>query len=375
MQTETGMVTASDGSLTIRGRSGEASSIFSAIFTRGVILTVVLCAAGCGQKQSDDFESQVQPIGADHHIGANGRDFCIPLDEPVWKSVAESSFMRSDDPVIGITTEKASYAIPWWVLKNHHVANFVADGEEILVTLCERCSSAAAFSPVVDGKRLTYQVVGIYNGTHILRDHETRTFWLPFLGIGMNGVHKGRHLQRRRVDQATWADWLELHPGTFVAFEVESARAGHGSEDSPGSEKLGGKMLTTLQHTDGRLGRNELLLGVMVDGHERAYSMAALTANGVVLQEQLGNASIVVFHKPQTYMAAAFIRTVNGEMLDFTLNDQGRIVDQKTGSIWNLAGEAIEGPLSGTKLKACTYSMEEWYIWYTQHPLTTVYSK
>jgi hypothetical protein len=192
--------------------------------------------------------------------------------------------MRPDDPVVGITTNKGAYAIPWWVLKNHHVANFDVDGEETLVTLCEACSSAAAFDPRVEGERLHYRIVGLYSGTHILRNQETQTFWLSFLGTGMDGPHRGKQLRRRRLDQAVWADWLAMHPETFVAFAEESARSGHGSKHSPGTPLLAKKMEETLQRPDSRAPQHDLVLGVMVEGAERAYPMKELSKNGSVLQ-------------------------------------------------------------------------------------------
>jgi hypothetical protein len=260
------------------------------------------------------------------------------------------------------------------VLKNHHVANFDVDGEEILVTLCEMCSSASAFDPRVDGERLHWQVVGIYNGTHIIRDEETQTFWLPFLGRGHKGPHAGKQLKRRRVDQATWADWLQLHPQTQVAFEEESAREGHGSKDFPGATFMGGNMLATMQHRSLRLSQNDLVLGVVVNDESRAFPMAELTQNGAVLQEVLGELPLVVLHKPHTFLAAAFSRRHNEELLDFDTNEKGEIVDRQTGSTWNYAGVAVAGPLTGIELEPVTYSMEEWYMWFTQHPKTTLYS-
>lgn len=330
-------------------------------------LAACLLLGGCGE---------TPPAGFDRHVRAfwEERDWCTPLDKPVWKLRADASFMRPDDPVVGITTGMGSYAIPWWVLKNHHVANLNLDGEEIMVTLCELCSSAAAFDPRFEGQRLHFRIVGVYNGTHIIRDEETRTIWLPFLGLGKHGPHTGQQLKRRRVDQATWADWLELHPETLVAYEGEEARKGHGSEHFPGYDFAADGMADSLLHHDDRLTPNVLVLGVVVDGEEIAYPMSTLTKIGPVLQQEVGVQSLVILHKPDSYMAAAFSRTVNNEQLDFSSNDRQEIVDRQTGSVWNFAGVAKSGPLAGTKLEPVTYIMEEWFIWAAQHPQTRIHS-
>ena len=340
-----------------------------------LVCSLVVCAglSGCKKSAPGIPLDEIRPLGDDNEIGQY-HDFCEPLEQPVWKPAANSEFMRPDDPVIGILTKQGAYALPWWVLKNHHVANFDVDGEEILVTLCEMCSSASAFDPRVDGERLHYRVVGIYNGTHIIRDEETQTFWLPFLGRGQKGPHMGKQLKRRRVDQANWADWLQMHPQTQVAYGEPSAREGHGSKHFPGATLMGDGMLASLQHRSLRLSQNDLVLGIVVNDEHRAFPMAELTQNGAVLQEVLGELPIVVFHKPHTFLAAAFSRQHQDEMLDFTTNEKGEIVDRQTGSTWNYAGIALEGPLSGTELEPVTYSMDEWYMWFTQHPQTTLYA-
>ena len=149
---------------------------------------------------------------------------------------------------------------------------------------------------------------------------------------------------------------------------------GHGSGDLPGTKRIGRNMAKSLKHKDDRLPRHDLILGVTVNGAERAYPMKALTRKGAVLQEQLGDRPIVVLHKPESFLAGAFVRDVNGTLLDFTQNDRGEIVDQQTGSTWNFAGICKSGTLQGTELEPVTYIMEEWYIWVTHHPQASLYS-
>ncbi len=69
-------------------------------------------------------------------------------------------------------------------------------------------------------------------------------------------------------------------------------------------------------------------------------------------------------------------RRVDGEALVF--GNQGALLlanmtwwDHKTGSIWTqLTGEAIAGPLEGTKLQLIPMSIAPWNTWFEQHPDT-----
>ena len=320
------------------------------------------------QKSPDGFLSKIKGF-------KKVFDWCLPLEEPAWKPGSDASFMRPDDPVVGFMTEKGAYALPWWILKNHHVANLDVDGEEILVTLCEACTSAAAFDPRVDGVRLHFRIVGMYNGTHILGDRETDTYWLSFLGTAQYGPQEGKQLKRRRVDQSTWSEWLEMHPETFVAYRDVNAREGHGSEDFPGRTYIGKFMFESRQREDDRLPMHSLILGVTVQGEDRAYPMKTLTESGPIVEDRLGDQPIVVFHKPGSYLAAAFFPEIDGQLLNFSCNEQQEIVDTQTKSVWNYAGVAQTGPLAGKQLKPTIYIMEEWYIWVAYHQQFTLYTR
>ena len=72
-------------------------------------------------------------------------------------------------------------------------------------------------------------------------------------------------------------------------------------------------------------------------------------------------------------MAAAFSRQLEDRRLEFESNEDGKIMDRQTKSTWTLAGVADSGPLRGKKLQPVTYIMEEWFIWATYHPQTTIW--
>ena len=77
--------------------------------------------------------------------------WCKPLNAPDWRGDGDFGHMRPDDPVLGVCRNGKAWALPWWIMKNHHVANVVLDGEPILITLCELCSSASAFRSNLNG--------------------------------------------------------------------------------------------------------------------------------------------------------------------------------------------------------------------------------
>ena len=300
--------------------------------------------------------------------------FCYPLVDPRWLAAKDAAHMLADDPVLGFELGGKAWALPWWIMKNHHIANLELGGKPLLVTLCEACSSGAAFDPVIDGKRHTFRLEGLYNGTIMPIDYETGSRWTGFTGESIQGPLKGRVMERLSLFQCTWQEWLDLHPDTLVPDGEGESRTGHGEGHFPGGPIVAPRFRALLSHIDTRLPHYELVLGVMAGGHARAYPLARLEEKGRVLNERLGTADIVVFNRPGTWMAGAYERTLDGRSLTFRA-DGDVVRDEETGSRWEISGRCVEGPLAGRQLKYLHSGVEEFHIWGAFHPGTEVFGE
>src|SRR5262249_10250395 len=151
-------------------------------------------------------------------------------DEPTWLSAESTPHMRPDDAVLGVVIDDQAWALPWWIMKNHHVANLVLAGRPVMLALCEACAGAAAFDAGLAGHRHTFRVEGFYSGTLILIDAETGSLWAPFSGEALYGPLTGRRLERRSLYQCTWREWTTLRRDTLVPDGRGERREGHGSD-------------------------------------------------------------------------------------------------------------------------------------------------
>jgi hypothetical protein len=295
-----------------------------------------------------------------------------PLEEPGWVPVDDASHMRDDDPVLVVTLAEHSYVLPWWVMKNHHVANLALEGMPLTVTLCERCSSGAAFHGAVDHETRTFQVIGIWKGTHALADHETESIWTSFSGECIWGYHRGFRLRQLPLLQTRWIDCLTMQPAPLVVDGVGETREGHGSSRWPGSYEppLG----YVPMEVDPRLPSNELVLGVDLDHVARAYPLPTVLAADGVLNDTVGGVDIVVLGGPGPYTAIAFDRRLGDRLLRFSRRN-GCTVDEETGSVWDVTGVAVSGPLAGQRLAFVSSRVEEWYAWAAYNPTTDISSE
>ena len=294
-----------------------------------------------------------------------------PMDRPRWSRVEAAAHMRDDDPVLGIVRGSEAWALPWWIMKNHHVANLELGGEAIVVTFCEACSGAAAFRADVAGERRQFRLVGTYNGTILVADDQSRTLWAPFAGRGLVGPLEGTRLERLPMVQTDWKGWSRLQPHTRVLVADPKRRGGHGHGFGPGSEGLDEGFRSTLaKPMDPRLSHNELVLGVDLDGTAKAYPLDRL---GPVLNDTVGGHEIVVLREPGSRLALAFHRRLGGEVLELEVADDGAIVDRGSKSRWSYFGEATSGPHQGKRLPFAPSGLEEWYAWAASFPDGTIH--
>lgn len=284
------------------------------------------------------------------------------LVDPGMVPAPDAHHMRDEDIVLGVVERGEARAYPWWILLMRHVANDVVGGRPTAVVLCNQCSSGMAFDPVVDGRRLTFEVRDIWNGTAAMRDRETGSLWAPFLGLAIDGEMKGRTISLLPLWQMEWRAWRELHPDTKVL-------AGDPSLDpwrkaSIEHATIGRRFRETAARVDPRLPPATLVLGVVTGGGQRAYRLDALTSGDGVVNDVVGGVPVVVLAHPSrgSYGAVAFARRVDGRILTFHAGPNGP-TDREMGSRWSLEGRAIDGPLAGTRLPYVASHVAMWYVW------------
>ena len=113
-----------------------------------------------------------------------------------------------------------------------------------------------------------------------------------------------------------------------------------------------------------------------------ALSSGEASANSVVVGEQ----DLVIFWKAGQASAldegiledgrdvgsvGVFSRVVDGQALTFA-TEGDRFVDEETGSVWLISGEATSGPLEGTQLERVEHLDTFWFSWSTYQPDTTL---
>ncbi len=351
------------------------------------------------------------------------RPSALPLNNPSFTSGAAAAYMHPDDAVVGVVVRGKPRAYPWWYVVNYHVINdtvVVSDQSipgvipsatndawsqyehyppandprdpyiPLLVTLCEACSGASAYIPIVDTKldnplifaqcRSQGSSAGSYTavGVYTICDMQSHSRWHPFTGEANSGPLAGKHLQRIPVSVEKWSDWLKLWPSTVVAVAAREMRVR--THARLRGNFMGAKgMHPTLRKwmnenpglVDSRVPINTMVLGIKSHNENKslAYPLATLKQAGGVDQLEF-EGKPYLFIVAGTFRGAVFHRYNNGVALDMAVeSSQPLMLRDQTDTVWNELGEAISGPNQGDRLKMVNDAyLAEWSEWIMEHP-------
>ena len=313
--------------------------------------------------------------------GGPPRDGIPPLDNPRFESIASADQWIEDlEPVILLDHKGEARVYPLQILTWHEIVNDEIAGDPVVVTFCPLCNTALAFHrPVVDDITLTFGTSGnLRNSDLVMWDRQTESWWQQFTGEAIVGDLTGTRLEPLPVVIISWADFKDNHPdGHVLSINTGFVRS-YGRNPYAGYDNVNSFPFAFIGNLDEQLPPMTRVVGVLAeDGLGGAFERE-LIQEKQVLNENLGEHPIVIFWKGGTASAldsgsipngrdigtiAVFSREIDGKVLTFSANGKGTFSDTETGSLWDILGGALEGPLAGGQLTPITHHDTFWFAW------------
>ncbi len=340
-----------------------------------------------GEFPKTDFEKRTVDL-SEIMSGGPPRDGIPAVDHPRHTSTEEAGeWLDPDEPVIAVELGGEARAYPLQILIWHEIANDELGGTPIAVTFCPLCNSAIVFDRRFDEAVLDFGTTGrLRLSDLVMYDRQTETWWQQLTGEGIIGEHAGRELVRLPAAIVAWNDFRTAFPsGSVLSRETGHTRP-YGSNPYSGYDSATRPFLF-LRTPDPRLPAMERVLHVTAGGAERIYPFGSFTDEPVI-NDEVGGEPVVVLSRRGTLSvldksriadsrripsAAAYSRRIDGRVLEFEVREE-RIADSATGSIWNLFGEAVEGPLAGSRLAPRSRGDHFAFAWLAFHPDADVYA-
>jgi len=318
-----------------------------------------------------------------------------PIDHPKFLSASKVDFLSPREPVIAIDVGGDARAYPVQILIWHEIVNDTVGGVPLTVTYCPLCNTGIAFRrPTAGGRLLDFGTSGkLYNSNLLMYDRETKSLWAQALGEAVVGPLSGMKLELVPAQMVAWGDWLLANPHGKVLSRDTGAGRPYGRNPYTGYDAPGSRPFLFTGTLDPRLPATARVVGVQVGPDIEALPYDSLSSQRVggwaVVQTVVGGRNMAVFWKAGTLSAldssiiadsrdvgstGVFDRELSGRLLSFHAAPLG-IVDDQTGSRWDIFGRAVAGPLAGQSLDRVISIESFWFDWAAFHPDTKIYGR
>ncbi len=117
--------------------------------------------------------------------------------------------------VLGLGFDSEPVAFPHSKLEAEPLIQVTNAGETAVIYYDPTTNTALAFSTVVDGQELDFELVE-QDGREWMQDTQTGTLWVPFTGQAVNGEMAGKALDRLHAVNAFWFAWSDFYPNTEI---------------------------------------------------------------------------------------------------------------------------------------------------------------
>lgn len=231
-----------------------------------------------------------------------------------------------------------------------------------------------------NGKPLHFDYDSMVGSNEVFKDRETGSLWQQTLSMATSGPLKGTRLDLYPFLLTQWGEWRKQHPDTLVlkplpgyADHIAGMNKFINQQWRPASADTRPAPRGAFGNDD-RLMPHEMVLGLQMNGGEKAYPLSALRKEGAI-NDRIAGMPVVVVHQPASDTTTAFDPRHNGKILKFQAADAeaDRLVDVETHSSWNAYGLCLSGRLKGVQLKPLVLEPEFWFAWSEFHPKTEVY--
>jgi hypothetical protein len=267
--------------------------------------------------------------------------------------------------VLGVVNNGVAKAYPLIYLGYHHKVQDNVGTLPVLVTYCTMCRTGRVFSPMINGTRQTFRLVGARHYNAIIEDQTTGSWWYQATGEAAVGPMAGAKLNEVYYEQSTLEAWLNKHPSSLI-LQPDNLFTDDYNDLKDYDHRQPVDKDSTLKNKDS-LVRKSWYVGVIVNKQPKAYNWRKLAKTRLV-NDKIGNTSLLIMLENDSLTFHAWDRHVDGKELNFRINADECLVDAETASVWDLDGICIDGVQKGKRLTKVQAYQEYRHSWLHFHP-------
>ena len=315
-----------------------------------------------------------------------------PIDEPRFESVdAAAEWLEDDSPVLVVEVDDDVRAYPLAILTWHEIVNDEIGGVPTVVTYCPLCNSALVFERTLEGPDgemvLDFGTSGrLYRSNLLMYDRQTHGIWTQFDGEVVIGEELlGERLERMPAWLLGFGTFAESHPDAPVLSRDTGHQRDYGRNPYQGYDAVDAQPFLFEGEVDDRFPPMTRMVGIEWRGDAVAVVLDGLSEQGV-MRTTVADDEVLVLWTPgqasaldtaeidrgrEVGQTGAYLAELDGEPIDLR-RDGERFVDAETGSVFDVRGRAVAGPLQGERLEPVIHDDTFWFVWTAFHEDTAV---
>lgn len=294
--------------------------------------------------------------------------------QPQNKSFASAADNKIPDDKLVIATviNGEAKAYPIQLIGYHHQVQDTVGGEPVIVTYCTVCRTGRIYSPMIDGKKEQFRLVGMDHFNAMFEDATTKSWWRQVTGEAITGAMKGKRLTEIPSQQISLHQWKTIYPDTKILQRDTSFNQAY--DDLAKFDD--GTIESGLEKRDSASWKfKSWVVGIDNGKVSRAYDWNDIIAQKVI-NDSLPGLPLAIVLEPDSISFHTYNRMVNGQSIYLAIDDSTKLLkDIGTNSKWTFKGECTDGVLKGAKLALVQSYQEFWHSWQSFHPATTQYHK
>lgn len=320
--------------------------------------------------------------------GGPPKDGIPAIDEPKFVTVKEANeWLKDREPVVFVRVGNDARAYPIQILMWHEIVNDRVGNEPLIVSFCPLCNTAIAFKRTFNGQVFDFGTTGRLRYSNlIMYDRQTETWWQQATGDAIAGELTGAQLEFYPASMVSWEDFKSQYPDGKVLSRDTGHPRNYGRNPYFGYDDIDQTPFLYSGATPGQLPPMARVLTVDLKNEAVAYPYDVLSKMNVI-NDTVGGEDLVVFWAEGTASAldtsnipegrevgsaVAYSRWLDDQKLSFEFKD-GKILDEQTGSEWNVLGQAIAGEWTGKQLTPVVSINHFWFSWAAFKPETRIY--
>ena len=301
--------------------------------------------------------------------GGVGKDGIRSIDKPTYKIPAEIDYLQDDELVAIVKFNDEIKVYPIQILNYHEIVNAQFGDDRITISHCPLTGTSVAWAGESNGLNTEYGVSGLlYNNNLIMYDRQRDGYWSQMKSLAIFGDNVCNPSYTIQIIETTWETFMSMELDALV-LNNQTGFARNYSRYPYGDYKTNDDyILFPTEHRDFSLdAKDRVHLIVETAGEKQTASVVPSDRSLFVERGNMliiGDVSLNIF-------VSFYDEVADGTDLSFVASERALpiILEDNEGNVWNIFGEAVEGPRTGEKLKS-TYSMMSYWF-----PIASMYDE